>query len=323
MTAFTVGPVIVPQEITLQQFNVGIGSLNAEGITADGAAALVSFAARVPLCRPLPKPLLERLHLEKFRIDWLVQRAELPFDAIERGTDPPDFRAGDAPQVGLDLSALTISQQRLAYHLFDTFLEQVVAVRPPLDNLTGTHIRVWFDFGSGLPPKRTDKEIATRLIETLRTVRLNRSRLAQFYMDSAIHGLPPQFPDWYPIYHLPDKEAGFEVCLVQPGAPMSPERHRCGFDCTLHMSMFIDTQFVHNEIRRLVDKHDKNVVQWLLLSLGGPDLQGWSYPAEEVMFNLVARSPAPVSVANLRRITLHRWWTGESVEIPVTHSAGN
>jgi hypothetical protein len=307
---------MVPRGIELNRLSVLGSTVLAEGSTTDARAGVVCLDARLPVCRPLDKETNERLHLEKVRLDYLIRTGSLPFDSVERGSDPPDFRVHTATGViGTDVSALALAERRLAYRLFDTFLDRIVASQATLGNVADTVVQVWFNFGQGLPPKRSDRDLAEQLVDTLRQVHLDRTAMEQFYAEINSKGLPQTFPTWYPIRWLPAKEAGFQVSLLPRNLAPSPLRQRIGFECVLHMTFFVDSQFVMEEIQRLVTKHDKAGIEWLALTVGAPDADGCSYPGEEVMYGLVEAESARIVANHIRRLSVHKWSTGEFLEL--------
>jgi hypothetical protein len=312
MNFFGIMPMIVPREVELKRFSLVGSTLSADGLSADGRTSLVVLDARLLVGRSLPKQTLERLHLEKCRLDHLVRSGCLLFDGVERGSDPPDFRVNAGSTiVGLDISALALAERRLAYRLFDVFIAQIVASKATLANIVDTQVLVWFDLGCGLPPKRSDADVAADLVDCLRQVELDRGRMQRFYAETAAQGMPASFPSWYPIRWLSDNEAGFQISLLPSEAAPSSFRQAVGFECRLHMSMLIDAPFVMREIQRLVRKHDKPDIEWLLLTVGAPDTDGYVYPGEEVMYELIKDENERIGANHIRRLLLHRWSTGE------------
>jgi hypothetical protein len=321
---FSVMPMFAPKGVEIRQVSIVGSILSFDGFTADGSASFVVLDARLTACRPLTKDLLERFHLEKVRLDNLARTGCLMFDGVERGSDPPDFRVNaGSTVVGLDVSTLALAERRLAYRLFDVFLEHVLAAKGSLPNLVDTQVLVWFNLGNGLPPKRSDRELAVSLVDCLRQLNLDRPRMEQLSARIASDGFPPTFPDWYPFRWLPGNEAGFQVSLLPKETAPSLQRQSLGFECRLHMSMFIDSPFVMREIQRLVKKHDKPGIDWLILTVGAPDPDGCVYPGEEVMYKLVEGDTGPVVADHIRRVLLHRWSTGEQREFRLLRQQEN
>lgn len=73
-----------------------IGALMMEGSTQNGERVLIVTAEnpeRVPgFDGEVSKDVLERFHLECYRADHVLQFGKPPFQLVERGEDPPDFR---------------------------------------------------------------------------------------------------------------------------------------------------------------------------------------------------------------------------------------
>jgi hypothetical protein len=69
----------------------------------------------VQLTPAFPKETLERVQLERYRLDYLVRLGKVPFEDVRRGDDPPDFLVTrDSSAHALDCAALTLPQKRTA-----------------------------------------------------------------------------------------------------------------------------------------------------------------------------------------------------------------
>jgi hypothetical protein len=66
-----------------------------EGMTEDGERMVHVVMEQPETIRgfgePVTKATMERLHLEKYRFDVILQSSVVPFNRVEEGSDPPDF----------------------------------------------------------------------------------------------------------------------------------------------------------------------------------------------------------------------------------------
>jgi hypothetical protein len=319
MISFFIGPIYNPKGIAVARMGTNDGAFSVEGISSDGRVARIVFGSRKHFgLVPLPKTVLERVHLERFRLDHLIRTASLPFCYVDRGPDPPDFLVdAESGNIGVDVSVLGLEERRHAFRLFDAFIDHIASFENGLQNLADTRVTLWFGYGEIVPPKRSNQRIAFMLAEALGGVVLDRKRMEEFEDEVKRNGMPSSFPDWYPVYNSPDGTGGFCVSLLPAGTPVTGIRRRIGFECNLHFGIFIDTDDKEVEIRRLVVKHDKSCTDWLILSVGGPDADGYAYPDEDALYGLAQVAGVAISATYIRRVTLHRWSTGEFFELTV------
>jgi hypothetical protein len=273
---------------------------------------------------PFPsKEVLERAQLEKFRLDHLLQLGRLPFDQVERGSDPPDFIVKtDAGPVALDCAALTIGAQRHADLVVNAIVDRVAKQGGGrFQHLVGCD--VFFSFLKGLP-SRQDDEAVQQVVEKLEGIEVDRVKIAQFAAEVAKHGFPEQFPPDLgigggPIAARGDAEGVLIVHVVPQGGfrPTSPLAERLGFNPYLNYSFPVAS--VHDQVRRLVEGHDNAATEHLLLVAAAPNLAGLCFPAEASFAAPLFpnRPQAPLQVRYLRRVTLHIWTTCQIVELPI------
>jgi len=266
----------------------------------------------------MSKLLLERLHIEKYRFDVLARTGQLPFDTVTRGADPPDFRVQYEDHfVGLDASVVALPQRRSAYRLFDLFLERIREDGRDYSSLKGTLVAVWFGGGSGMPPRRTDLQLTQELAAMLSKTTIDRVLMRKVAEDISKTGFPRTFPPGYPIFQFPDNEGGFVVSELEQTSSNNEFLGKMGLDCVLQTAVVVDGPLVMSEVLRLIEQHDKPEIDWLILTIGGPDVDGWSYPGEDVMFELVSSADLVIAF-HLKRVTVHRWSTGECTELQVS-----
>lgn len=276
----------------------------------------------VPVQTELPKGVMERIHLERFRSDYLNATGDLPFDRVTAGSDPPDFVVDtDDGTEGIDCTVLAIEDRRRAYSLFAHLRARLLELADDtnLDHLRDSVVRVWFGPGNELPPKRSDINAVEALVETLRSAELNRERITGVSREISQEGFPQRFPEGgAAIFWTPDGQAGFQIVPVNSGELGGEFAEQTGFACELSMSTEVRESQVREEYRRLVEQHDQTGTDHLLITLGAPDRSGVRYPAEEQLLSLITEDVVTVDRTNhIRTVTLHAWGSGTIGQIGV------
>jgi hypothetical protein len=278
------------------------------------------FDAPVQMLPPLPsKEVLERLQLERFRIDYLARRGSVPFEDVRRGGDPPDFlvRAGDS-WLGLDCAALAWQEKRHAEALF-LRLKRRLLDQPTksLAHLADTQITVWFEAGTELPPRSTDEEFARAVYDALQDARIDRARIAEISSRIQREGFPERLPDGLGLFDF--GTFGFEIAPVEGWRPFDEASSRLGFSLTL--SFTTPMRPAAEELRRIVREHDREGVHQLLAVVGGPDRAGIAYPSEEIYLpTLTEQPPTDLVARNILLVTIHSWQTGNMLEFRLDRS---
>jgi hypothetical protein len=284
---------------------------------------LVIFDPPMPVANAFPsKEALERAQLEKYRLDYLLQHGQPPFEDVRRGKDPPDFFVDvGGRHVGLDCAALALQVRRRAEAMFETISGYVAqhASDRRLGHLAGCDIPVWFNFGRSTPPTASEKADLAEIVRELEAVTVDRERIAAFSREISEKGFPQRFPEGMPIVNR--GWFGFQVTPRTEWQPRSALGAELGFNLVLHYPVRVAD--VREEVQRLVEGHDNEKTEHLLLIAGGPNRKGVCFPGEA--FSALAIRDAPpssLSARNIRRVTLHIWTSGEIVELPVCPAEG-
>ncbi len=274
----------------------------------------------VQLTPAFPKETLERVQLEKYRLDYLVRLGKVPFEDVRRGDDPPDFLVKrDGLAHALDCAALALPQKRTAEAIFTKLVQKVVEDDSvALQHLAGTHIMISFGRGADLPPKVTDSPALQEVVKTLEEMNIDRDRHARINAEIAEHGWPDQMtPDFKESLGIVEKDTfTFQVSVVEGWQPRDELSAQLGFDWTLNLPLKIRETAVNAEIQRLVSKHDNGKIDQLLIVIGGPNYNGIGFPAEQALSSWLDYAE-PVSARHISEVTAHDWFTGQLFGIPV------
>jgi hypothetical protein len=284
--------------------------------------ALLALETPIQVTQPgrrVKKSAVERIHLERYRSDYLNGTGKLPFDAVTVGGDPPDFIVEtEAGPESLDCTTFCLSDRRLAFDLFEHLKKRLAdeSSASRFDNLKDCLLLIWFGWGNELPPKRTGRSAVEQLIQLLRQCIVDHARLASSANEFARQGLPQTMsPGDVAIFWTPDKTIGFQA--VPAGSNSGdPFFDLTGFSCRLQTSTEVRQSEVHRELRKLISDHEKSEqTEHLLITVGGPDAKGVRYPSEEFIVQLMTDEMfAFAGLTHIRRISLHVWSTGTICE---------
>lgn len=309
------------------QVNAGLngpGPTIALGGTLENGAEVIHLGSDSPVqvfaeSGRVGKEILERIQLEKYRLDSLLRSGRIPFKDVRHGSNPPDFSVlVDEQNVRLDCAALTIQSRRTAYRLFQSLRNEIMqcAKSVSFESIGGCVLHLTFGEEAGLPPKRSDKNALQKIVQAIANFPDRRREMAQLNADILAQG---RMPDRLPLDILtgqaPNGLASFSVNLVPDGFLGGEFFDMTGFECALGMSFEITHQSVFAEISRLVSQHDQDDIDHLLITVGGPDREGFIYPGEEFMYAF-AQDFQP-SCSHLRRVTLHSFMTGDVADLAV------
>ena len=68
-------------------------------------------------------------------------------------------------------------------------------------------------------------------------------------------------------------------------------------------------------VEKLVRDHDKEGVDTLLITSGGPDRDGVMHPMEQVVSDFYLQNPLVLKTDHISRIIMHRWPTGDAYDL--------
>ncbi len=298
--------------------------------TNPAGAPLLSIATEWPQIwlrtkEQLTKFEREYVYVRRFSADCALATGTHAFGDVQPGPDPPDATVmTDAGRVGVESTALAIQSRRMIHGLFTDLRRRLQAAESTaFAKLAGHVVYVWFQNPDApgppmLPHKRSDVSALDELVSALAAYKPNPDALRT---SSAAAERMPELP-------LADTTAGakFYAAPLLGGAPGSMLYTLAGFDIALAYTTLITADEAWREIQRLVDEHDKQGVDVLLVTAGGPDSHGNVFPAEELLVNFVLAHPIGLAHApqHIKSIVLHSWGTGQATSLhpSVEHAFG-
>ncbi len=282
------------------------------GLPGDGGEQiLVCYEWPVPYFstqQAMEKEQLELIHVSRFQTDLRLASHSQSFAVAGRGGEPPDFlvdlRGGR--QIGLECTVLADSKRRAVEGLFSRIRARLV--KEPLhrwSNIAGHLIVAWFVgedklVPDQLPHKGSDEEAIEGLVE----------RLSLFKPGSS--GEPLGQPSDYrqTLRRMGVVSSGFG-CLfyalpMYEAVPATEFFNRTGFELACCYESLHTASSIVGEVNRLIRQHDKEGVDWLLITVSGPRRDGLIHPSEMTLANSLVRGGVPVMrPVHIRRVVLH------------------
>lgn len=273
----------------------------------------------IPWIRPsarLDKAAMELMHVQRFAADHRGATGVEPYTAIEGNPDdPPDFvvTLPDGTRGGLECVAFSIEERRGAQALFQNLKNRLaLQQRHRTGHLTGCSVIVWFGKGQNpntRPPRKTDDAAADELIEALSRYRPDVDSLRLQFSS----GMPPQMPPLVTGSTLQD--ATFYAVPMLNASPAGPFTSISGYDIVLAYTTTHTASSIGIVLEDLVRKHDKEGVDNLLITSGGPDRDGAMHPMEQVISDMYLQYPKVLKTEHINRVILHRWPTGDAYDL--------
>lgn len=268
-----------------------------------------------PMPSNLSKTRLERLHVERFFSDRHAENPGESWDLIGPGEDPPDFQVGfNGEDVGLEHTRFTSASRRIGHDQFRRIRSALIEHGPVgFRHLRGHLVYFWCapEERPGNLPRPGD---ADAIIESLEEYRIPPSPID----DNLEVPVPVVLPDlgvggaapWsFLAVPLLNQPSGFQSLL--------------GFDVGVCLMTEHSAPEAVEEFLRLVTGHDRPGSNVLLVSVGSPDSEGWTYPTDQAIVDL-ALSPllqCGIETFHIDRVFVHLWAGGRVVEIPVRRPA--
>jgi len=262
----------------------------------------------------LAVPDLEQLHFDKFCSDWLVVHGRRPYDRATAGPNrsaPPDFvatRGGDE-YVGVDCVQFAIEGRRLANAQFTAIKRTIASSEPErFAHLGGLLVYVWVQTETELSlPLRPRQQSA--LLEALSAYR---------YHPGTGETVGVGMPETAPPLRIDVTEEGwrFYATPMLMAAPASPFFYRMGFEMAFVFGSEHTPQSGWEDLLRRVVDHDQPAINELIVTIGGPDRDGYIHPAEEAIFDLMLQDFRWSYEPNhLGAIYVHGWETGRIIQL--------
>lgn len=262
----------------------------------------------------LPKETVERLHLERYCTDRLFATGQLPYERLVVGGNPPDFAAErhDGTTVGVDATQLTAGGRIAAQAQFERIRRAVLArPRAEFGHLRGYLLYLWFRTEGDLGLPHRESEAVEEVMAGLRG----------YQPDTSWSELPPaltEMPEQLGDTDMQSTGAGctFYAAPLEAAFPSTTFFARTGFEMALAFQTEHAADAAWTELVRLVDRHDKPEIQDLIVTVGGPNRRGVSYPSESLLLDIALEGGPPVlAPTHLQSVVIHVWTDGRTIEV--------
>jgi hypothetical protein len=264
----------------------------------------------------IDKEEIERIHVQRFAADCRRATGGEAYAAIEANDDdPPDFlvSSDDGNKKGLECAAFSIEERRAAQALFSNFKTKLaLQQRHRIGHLTGSSVLTWFGTEQNpdsRPPRKSDGAAAEELIDALSNYRPDMDSLRAAFS----RGMPPQMPAIASGQTL--RNATFYSIPFLSAVPTGPFMSVTGYDIALAYTTTHTVSTVCRVVEKLVADHDKEGVDTLLITSGGPDRQGVLHPAEQVVSDFYLKNSRELKTKFISSVVLHRWPSGDAYEL--------
>ena len=279
----------------------------------------LALEQEIPWIRPgtrLDKEIMELMYAQRFAADCRGATGVEPYAAIAGiQSDPPDFyiTQPDGSRGGLECVSFSIEERRGAQALFRNIKNKLAfQQRHRTGHLTGCSVLVWFGKDQNpntRPPRKNDDAAAEELIEALSKYRPDIDSLRIQFSS----GMPPQMPPL--VTGSAPQDATFYAVPMLSSIPVGPFTSISGYDVVLAYSTMHTASSVSVALEKLVYDHDKEGVDILLITSGGPDRDGVMHPMEQILSDFYLQNPKILKTDFISHVILHRWPTGDAYDL--------
>lgn len=275
-------------------------------------ALVVAFEFPQQTAVPVDKPAQETRDVDAFLRDTLPPE-RITSACIVNPNDPPDVLAYvDGTDVGIEATQFTPPEPELdkanwivgRWKSFEQFRSKVLEQDPRrLAQHRGLLTVMHFgghdlNAAKRLPPKRANLGSAIAALLTAKPVvrdgmhaanpppHLNDSEFRQWSSDKSIFFTWTQLPPWY----------------------QSPFYNRMGFELALGYHATVTRSDLRDELFRLVDDHDREETETLVVTLNAPVRSGLTFPSNGLIAKMLFEDEQPLdgwTPSHIKRVALH------------------
>lgn len=224
----------------------------------------------------------------------------------------------------MDCVQLTLRSRRPVNAAFRAVREAIA--EEPHDrfaHLAGHVIYMWFGGGQndlGLPPKPSSPAQVKAVIDALANYRIDPEAFT-YQAEHPDEGMPERLDNV--TFNTEAPGTTFYAMPMQGAVPGSVFFLRTGSEMGMAYSTTDNAHAIWQELLRVVRKHDQNAIDHLLITVGGPDRDGFVFPAESYLIDVALSMAEPLAnLHHLSRISLHFWENGRIVELYPTPGSG-
>jgi hypothetical protein len=262
----------------------------------------------------ITKERLENLCVRRFLVDARRADHTIRWELIGRGGDPPDFKVScPAGELGLELTQLTSSSRRRGHAEFRRVRARLLEEGPEgFERIRGHMVYFWV-----IPDERPDglakQSEHAAIVEALRSYSP---------VPSPIADISKPMPDSFAFNGTGQATAWQFQATPWQGAP-SALYSLMGFDIGLCIVSSHTARDSREEVARVIASHDRPGSDVLVIQVGAPDLNGFTYPTDAVIMKLGVPllQARPVTTQYIDRVVIHYWADGSINDLPLLDAA--
>lgn len=254
--------------------------------------AIIGYEWPIPKIRLeelLSKSRLERTHLDQFCSEHLVMTGVLPYENLRRGSEPPDFvTIAAGTEVGLDCTQFAIPSRRSANALFGRIRKAVLCRdRARFAHLRGCMVYMWFGTEAeltALPHSARDAAAIEEVAEAL----------ADYPVDVTTLRSAAELPRFNLERSGTRSGCTFYAAPMVGPLPDTSFFASTGFELGIGYQTSHDSHSLWRELGRLIERHDQPSIDHLLVTVVGPDRNGFAFPSEGALTDFMLGQPEPL-----------------------------
>jgi hypothetical protein len=284
-----------------------IGRTNAHG----DPAATIGFDFPQEIHGPADKPVKELYDVKLFVRDS-VPIERITCEPVGNPNDPPDVIATvDGHKFGIEATQFLVPEVQLdtansivgRWYTFDRLRQKILQESAPEDFAQHEGLLAVAYFGDvvgsaseRLPPRRpVDVESAIAELKQISPVLRPASSGRQNFTESDV------------LRYSADRSVGF-IWTKLPPLYSSPFHQKMKFELALGYHLTVTLSDLRSELRRLIEQHDNQQSDILLITLNAPLKSGLWFPANKIVADLLLLDDQPLGgwkPSHIRRIALH------------------
>jgi hypothetical protein len=248
----------------------------------------------------------ELLHMRRILNDYFFSKRDELFPLSMKPGDRPDFvfENENKESIGVDLANYTLEDRRDVNARFEKIKDFIRSnYSYELSHLRGHVIYFWWpEIKNTAKPNRTKESLA----EILKELKNYQPK------PTIVQG--NEIPDAHPGLHVGQTKLGanFYAHPIMINAPNTRFFLETGFELGLAFSTHTGVEEVWAEINRLIEGHDNDKTQKLIITAGAPNRKGYVYLSEEHLIRMAIANPKKINKPkNLTDIYVHLWTSGE------------
>jgi len=314
-------PFWIPESLTIERIDAYTAEHTAKsaafaGVNEEGDRVLIlGYDAGISCARPANKHMTEAWHLERLHRDLLARTNEALYLQIRPSeSDPPDFIAhmplDEKKAVGIEVTQIMDQARRTASGVFRGLQRKVEAATPTFRNVQACVVYVsYWDVSKKSLPFRVTDTANDEIVDAIGRLEVPADELAL----AAGADLPEKAPD-IGLIRL-DSGASVHAAPLMGNHVATSFMRQTGFEMVHATSTSYRVSDIAGHLEQTIQKKDQAPNHVLVITAGGPTLDGIAWPSEEIYAREGLKALGAIATNHLTRVILHFWGTGETWDL--------